>query len=189
VVENLEKIMEIKRYSIEGLFSFVPNVFSDERGAFMETFNQRIIDEAAGRKVEFVQDNQSISKINVVRGLHFQIPPFAQAKLVRVLKGKVIDIAVDLRKNSPTFGHHVSVELSAENNTVFFIPEGFAHGFSVLEENTVFAYKCSNFYSKTHEGNVLWNDPSLNIDWKVQHPIVSEKDKIGPLLNELNSPF
>ncbi|MBK9192004.1 MAG: dTDP-4-dehydrorhamnose 3,5-epimerase [Crocinitomicaceae bacterium] len=181
--------MEIKRYTIEGLFSFVPAVFSDERGAFMETFNQKLIEEAAGRKIEFVQDNQSISKINVVRGLHFQVPPFAQAKLVRVLKGKVIDVAVDLRKNSPTFGQHVSVELSAENNTVFFIPAGFAHGFSVLEDNTVFAYKCSAFYSKHHEGSILWNDPLLKLDWQVQNPLVSEKDKTGPLLNELNSPF
>ncbi|MBL7899807.1 MAG: dTDP-4-dehydrorhamnose 3,5-epimerase [Crocinitomicaceae bacterium] len=181
--------MVISRYHIEGVFSFVPSVFTDERGAFMETFNQKIIDEAAGRHLEFVQDNQSISKKNVVRGLHFQIPPFAQAKLVRVLKGKVIDVAVDLRKHSSTYGQHVSIELSAENNTVFFIPEGFAHGFSVLEENTVFAYKCSAFYSKQHEGSILWNDQALNINWKIENPVVSDKDKIGPLLHDFNSPF
>jgi dTDP-4-dehydrorhamnose 3,5-epimerase len=181
--------VEVKRYHIEGLLSFVPRIFSDERGAFMETFNEKQFAEFAGKSIHFVQDNQSISISNVVRGLHFQAPPFAQGKLVRVLKGKVIDVAVDIRKNSPTYGQHVSIELTAENNISFYIPEGFAHGFSVLEDQTVFAYKCTNFYSKQSEGCLLWNDPDLNIDWQIDQPLLSDKDQLGELFKNFKSPF
>ncbi len=181
--------MEVKHYHIEGLLSFIPRIFSDERGSFMETFNEKQFAEFAGKNVHFVQDNQSVSMANVVRGLHFQVPPFTQGKLVRVLKGRVMDVAVDIRKKSPTYGQHVSIELTAENNISFYIPEGFAHGFSVLEDQTVFAYKCTNFYSKSSEGCLLWNDPKLNIDWKLDHPLLSDKDKTGEFFENFNSPF
>jgi dTDP-4-dehydrorhamnose 3,5-epimerase len=181
--------VEVKRYHIEGLLSFVPRIFSDERGAFMETFNEKQFSEFAGKPIHFVQDNQSVSIANVVRGLHFQAPPLAQGKLVRVLKGKVIDVAVDIRKNSATYGQHIAIELTAENNISFYVPEGFAHGFSVLEKDTVFAYKCTNFYSKESEGCILWNDPTLNIDWKLDHPLLSDKDKVGELFKNFKSPF
>lgn len=181
--------MEVFKYHIEGLLSFSPQIFSDDRGAFIETFNENVFAEITGKKIQFVQDNLSMSKKNVIRGLHFQAPPFAQGKLVRVLKGTVIDVAVDLRKNSSTYGEHVSVELSGDNNLCFWIPEGFAHGFSALEENTVFSYKCTNFYSKQSEGCILWNDPDLNIDWKINEPLLSGKDKLGQLFKDFKSPF
>lgn len=181
--------MEITRYPIEGLFSYVPRIFSDDRGAFMETFNQQQFEDAVGEKVDFLQDNQSVSKLHVLRGLHFQVPPFAQGKLVRVLKGKVLDVAVDLRKKSATYGQHVAVELSAANNSIFWIPEGFAHGFVSLEEETVFAYKCTRFYARSSEGCIRWNDADLGIDWGVVNPILSEKDAVGDLFNSFNSPF
>ena len=132
-----------------------------------------------GLTIDFVQDNESISKKNVLRGLHFQIPPFAQGKLVRVVSGSVLDVAVDLRKGSPTYGKHEIVELSADNKRQFWIPPGFAHGFLSLEENTVFNYKCSNYYSPVSERTIKWNDPDLNIDWQINEPIVSEKDQNG----------
>lgn len=181
--------MEVFKYHIEGLLSFIPTVFSDERGVFTETFNEKVFAEMTGKKIQFVQDNLSMSKKNVIRGLHFQAPPFAQGKLVRVIKGRVIDVAVDLRKNSATYGQHVAVEISGENNLCFWIPEGFAHGFSTLEENTVFAYKCTNFYSKESEGCILWNDQDLNIDWKVDSPLLSDKDKLGEKFKNFKTPF
>lgn len=180
--------MEVSVTPIEGLVVIRPKVFVDERGSFSETYNSQSF-LSAGITCDFVQDNQSISHKNVVRGLHFQAPPFAQAKLVRVVSGSVIDVAVDIRKNSPTYGQHYSILLSAENGVQFFIPEGFAHGFIALEDHTIFQYKCSNFYNKASEGSLLWNDPALNIHWTIENPIVSAKDVEAPVLADLKSPF
>ncbi len=180
--------MEVNVTPIDGLVIIRPKIFADERGSFSETYNTQSF-QAAGIKREFVQDNQSVSHKNVVRGLHFQAPPFAQAKLVRVVRGSVIDVAVDIRKNSPTYGRHYSILLSAENGIQFFIPEGFAHGFAALEDHTIFQYKCSNFYNKTSEGSLLWNDPALNIQWTIENPIVSAKDLEASLFADLKSPF
>ncbi|MBK7129200.1 MAG: dTDP-4-dehydrorhamnose 3,5-epimerase [Crocinitomicaceae bacterium] len=181
--------MEITRYHIENIFSYVPRTFKDDRGSFFESFNHKLFCDAAGRKVDFVQDNQSSSIQGVVRGLHFQNPPHAQGKLVRVLKGKVLDVAVDLRKNSATYGQHIAVELSADNNRVLWIPEGFAHGFSVLENETVFFYKCTSFYHKESEQTIAWNDSQLNIDWQIENPVLSEKDQVGLAFENFISPF
>lgn len=181
--------MNIIRPEIEGLLILTPRVFEDERGAFMESFNKQKFNEAVGKEVNFVQDNQSVSKKGVLRGLHFQSPPFAQGKLVRVIKGAVIDIAVDIRKNSPTYGDYVAVELTADNNEQFWIPEGFAHGFVALEEETTFLYKCTNYYAPQSEGTLLWNDPTLNIDWGISDPIISEKDAIGQEFSNFVSDF
>ncbi len=138
---------------------------------------------------DFVQDNQSLSQKGTVRGLHFQADPHAQGKLVRVIQGAVIDVAVDIRKGSPTYGQHVAVELTGENCKMFWVPPGFAHGFSVLEDNTIFVYKCTNLYHKVSEGGLLWNDPTLNINWQVTEPVVSEKDALLPTLSNFESPF
>lgn len=181
--------MNIIKPEIEGLLIITPRVFEDDRGTFMESFNKGKFDEAVGREVSFVQDNQSVSKKGVLRGLHFQKSPFAQGKLVRVIKGSVIDIAVDIRKNSPTYGDYVAVELTAENNEQFWIPEGFAHGFVALEDETTFLYKCTNYYAPQCEGTLLWNDPTLNIDWGILDPIISEKDAIGQEFNNFVSDF
>ena len=181
--------MELIETKIKDLYLLEPRVFGDDRGYFFESFNSETFKKLIGKEVEFVQDNQSMSGKNIVRGLHFQNPPFAQGKLVRVIKGEVIDVAVDIRKDSPTFGEHVSVRLSGENNRMFWIPPGFAHGFSSLEEGTIFSYKCTNYYSKESEGSVAWNDPALNINWEVENPIISEKDQESPLLSELNTQF
>lgn len=181
--------MEVEHYPIEGLVSYVPTIFSDARGAFVETFNQRVFNEMIGREVQFVQDNQSVSVKGVLRGLHFQIPPYAQGKLVRVLKGRALDVAVDLRKNSATYGQHIAVELTGDNGRVFWIPEGFAHGFLALEDHTVFSYKCTNFYSRVSEQSLLWNDPKLSISWGIESPLVSEKDAVALTFDEFNSPF
>jgi dTDP-4-dehydrorhamnose 3,5-epimerase len=180
--------VEISTSPIEGLIILRPRIFSDERGSFSETFNTESF-RKTGIDCVFVQDNQSISHKNVVRGLHFQAPPFAQAKLVRVVRGSVIDVAVDIRRNSPTYGQHFSILLSEENATQLFIPEGFAHGFAALEDHTIFQYKCSNFYNKESEGCILWNDPEINIDWKAENPIVSAKDQEALPLSKLISPF
>ena len=139
--------------------------------------------------MKFVQDNESKSGKNVLRGLHFQKPPFAQGKLVRVIQGKVLDVAVDIRKGSPTYGKYHSVELDAESKRMFYIPEGFAHGFLTLEENTIFAYKCTNYYNKESEGSLLWCDEEIGIDWNVENPVLSDKDKISPLFKDFISPF
>ncbi|WP_352405815.1 dTDP-4-dehydrorhamnose 3,5-epimerase [Petrimonas sp.] len=178
--------MKITTTAIEGVVILEPKVFGDERGYFFESFSQREFEEKVC-KTTFVQDNESSSRYGVLRGLHFQKPPHAQAKLVRVVKGKVLDIAVDIRKGSPTFGHHVSIELSGENKRQLFIPRGFAHGFAVLSEEVVFQYKCDNYYVPHSEGGILWNDPALGIDWKLpeEDVILSEKDKKNVLLNEL----
>lgn len=175
--------MEVIKTAIEGVVILEPRLFKDGRGNFFESFSQREFDEKV-RKVNFVQDNESKSSYGVLRGLHFQKPPYAQSKLVRVIKGAVLDVAVDIRKGSPTFGQHVAVELTEENHLQFFIPRGFAHGFSVLTDEVIFQYKCDNFYAPQNEGAIAWNDPALNIDWKIPagKVILSEKDKYHPLL-------
>lgn len=175
--------MEIKTTNIAGVIILQPRIFGDERGYFFESFSQRDFERQVC-KTTFVQDNESKSCYGVLRGLHFQKPPYAQSKLVRVVKGKVLDVAVDIRKGSPTFGRHVAVELSEENKLQFFIPRGFAHGFAVLSEEAVFQYKCDNFYAPEYEGALAWDDPELGIDWKipVDDVILSEKDRNNPRL-------
>lgn len=173
--------MDFFKPDIPGLIVFTPTVFKDNRGYFYESYNKRIWQQA-GIEVDFVQDNESLSAQHTLRGLHFQRPPFTQAKLVRVLEGAVWDVVVDLRSDSPTFGQWYGVELSAENKKQFFIPHGFAHGFSVLTPTAKFAYKCDNFYNKESEGAVIFNDPQLHIDWKIDlsQAILSEKDLKNP---------
>lgn len=170
--------MNVSKTEIEGVVIIEPKVFGDERGYFFESFSQREFEEKVCKTV-FVQDNESKSKYGVLRGLHFQKPPYAQAKLVRVIKGKVLDVAVDIREESPTFGKHVTVELSEENKRQIFIPRGLAHGFVVLSDEAVFQYKCDNYYAPDYEDGILWNDPKLGIDWKIpeEDVILSEKDK------------
>lgn len=180
--------MEFIETSISNLFVIQPKVFEDARGHFFESYTSKSFLEKS-IKADFVQDNQSLSQKGVLRGLHFQSPPYAQGKLVRVIKGAVLDVALDIRKNSPTYGKHFSIELTENNKTMLWIPEGFAHGFSTLEDNTIFSYKCTNYYSKESEGCVLWNDPALKIDWKLNAPTLSEKDKLGLLFNNFISPF
>lgn len=178
--------MEVLTTPIEGLLIIEPRVFKDARGFFVETYNEeRYL--AAGINARFVQDNLSASSYGVVRGLHFQRPPFTQAKLVTCIEGCVLDIAVDLRKDSPTFGQHVAVELSAENHRQFYIPKGFAHGFSVLSEHALFSYKCDEVYHPEADGGIQLSDPALHIDWRIpeQKRILSEKDTKHPLLNDL----
>ena len=177
--------MRIEKTILEGVVIIEPDVFADERGFFMETFEENRYQELLGEEVHFVQDNFSFSKKNVLRGLHYQAPPFGQGKLVQVLSGTVLDVAVDVRFGSPTFDKHVVVELSGENHKQIFIPEGFAHGFVVLSDNALFSYKCTNVYSKEHERGVLWNDPALNIDWNVEIPLVSKKDQKHPFLKDI----
>lgn len=178
--------MNIIETEIQGVYIIEPRVFGDSRGYFFESFSKKEFESKVG-PVEFVQDNESKSCYGVVRGLHFQKPPHAQAKLVRVVKGKVLDVAVDLRKDSPTYGRHVAVELSEDNHRQVFIPKGFAHGFSVLSEEAVFQYKCDDYYAPETEGAVAWNDPELNIDWRIPADmmILSEKDKRHPELKDL----
>lgn len=173
---------------LKDCFIVKPRVFNDDRGYFYESYNANTFDKLNGSPVVFVQDNQSKSTYGVLRGLHFQKGNSAQAKLVRVLEGTVLDVAVDLRPESPTFKKWFSVELSAENNLQFFIPRGFAHGFVVLSETAVFAYKCDNFYDKSSEGGLKYDDPAIAVNWKidVSHAILSDKDKINPLLKEID---
>lgn len=177
--------MEVIKTSIDGAVIIKPRLFEDARGYFFESFNQKYFEEKVLKTI-FVQDNESRSVRGVIRGLHFQKPPFAQSKLVRVIKGSVLDVAVDIRKGSPTFGKYVSVELTEENHLQFFVPRGFAHGFAVLSETAVFQYKCDNFYAPQAECALAWNDPELNIDWKIpeQKAILSDKDKNNSLLND-----
>lgn len=179
--------MKIIETEIQGLLIIEPDVYGDSRGYFFESFNKRRFEEQTGVSVDFVQDNESRSAYGVVRGLHFQKPPHAQAKLVRVVSGRVLDVAVDLRDDSPTYGRHVAVELSGENHRQVFIPKGFAHGFSVLSEEAVFQYKCDDCYAPEFEGAVAWDDPDLAIDWQIPAAdmILSEKDKKHPRLAEL----
>lgn len=180
----MNRQMDVIQTSINGVVIIEPHVFNDSRGYFFESFNQREFEEKVCKTI-FVQDNESKSSYGVIRGLHFQKPPLAQSKLVRVVKGAVLDVAVDIRKGSPTFGQHVAVELTEENHRQFFIPRGFAHGFSVLSEEVVFQYKCDNFYAPQYEGTVAWNDPDLGIDWRIpiDKAVLSEKDQKTPILN------
>lgn len=182
--------MEVIKTELEGVVILEPRLFKDDRGYFFESFSQREFDEKV-RPVKFVQDNESKSVYGVLRGLHFQKPPFAQSKLVRVIQGAVLDVAVDIRVGSPTYGKHVAVELTAENHRQLFIPRGFAHGFSVLTDEVVFQYKCDNFYVPQSEGAIAWNDPALGIDWRIPEAsvILSEKDKHHPLLKDLPETF
>ena len=177
--------MEIINTAIEGVVIIEPRVFGDHRGYFFESFSQRDFN-AHVRKVSFVQDNESKSSYGVLRGLHFQKPPYTQSKLVRVVKGAVLDVAVDIRKGSPTFGKHVSVELSESNHRQLFIPRGFAHGFVVLTDEVVFQYKCDNFYAPESEGAIAWDDPDLGIDWKLpaDKVVLSAKDTCHPRLKD-----
>lgn len=181
--------MEVKQTAIEGLLIIRPRVFIDERGYFFETYSQRQFKEKVSDTL-FVQDNESSSTRGVLRGLHFQKPPYAQAKLVRVVRGEVLDVAVDLRAGSPTFGKHSAIKLSEENKLQLFIPRGFAHGFIVLSEKAVFQYKCDNYYMPEHEGALLWSDPALGIDWLLPEDeiVLSEKDKHNPLLKDIIVP-
>ncbi len=175
--------MHFKTTYIEGIVEISPRIFNDERGFFFESYQKQLFSEH-GIPSDFVQDNQSFSKKGVLRGLHFQKPPFAQGKLVRVIVGRALDVAVDIRENSPTFGQHVCLILDAASHNMIYIPEGFAHGFLALED-TVLQYKCTNVYHKASEGGIIWNDSNLSIDWNIENPIVSEKDCILPTLEEL----
>lgn len=179
--------MKVTETHLKGCFILEPRKFEDERGYFFESFNEKTFNELTNTQTHFVQDNQSFSTKSVIRGLHAQSGAHAQAKLVRVLKGEVIDVAVDARKDSPTFGQHVAVKLTAENNKQLFIPRDFLHGFSVLSEEAVFFYKCDNFYHKDSEQGVIFNSPELNIDWGIEKglEIISEKDLILPTFTEL----
>lgn len=180
--------MEIQNTSIPDVKIFNPRVFKDARGYFFESFRQDFLRQA-GIADEFVQDNQSLSQKGILRGLHFQQPPYDQAKLVRVSRGSVLDVVVDIRKNSPHYGQHIAVMLSAENFKQLFVPRGFAHGFVTLEDQTIFEYKCSNYYHAPSESGLMWNDSDLNIDWGVNNPILSEKDEKNKLLRDFDSPF
>ena len=178
--------MKVIKTKLEGVEIIEPQVFFDDRGYFFESFSQQRFNEQVA-PITFIQDNESKSSYGVLRGLHFQKPPFAQSKLVRVVKGKVLDVAVDLRKGSPTFGQYESVVLSEENKRQFFIPQGFAHGFAVLSEEAIFQYKCDNYYAPQSEGSVRWNDPTIAIDWQLPEKdiILSAKDEKAPLLSQL----
>lgn len=182
--------MEVIKTAIEGVLILEPRVFNDARGYFFESFSQREFEEKVG-PVQFMQDNESMSVRGVMRGLHFQRPPYTQAKLVRCVRGAVLDVAVDIRKGSPTYGQHVAVELTEENHRQFFVPRGFAHGFAVLSEEAVFQYKCDNFYAPQADGGISILDTSLGIDWRIptEEAILSEKDTKHPLLRDFVSPF
>lgn len=181
--------MKVKETYIPGLLLIEPEVFGDSRGYFFESFSARKFEQQTGVKTDFVQDNESRSSYGVVRGLHFQTGEHAQAKLVRVVEGRVLDVAVDLRKDSPTFGKYFSIELSGENHRQMYIPKGFAHGFSVLSDTAVFQYKCDEYYAPESEAAIAWDDMDLNIDWKIpsEDVVLSEKDRNHPTLNEFIS--
>lgn len=180
--------MELVNTGIEGLWVIKPKVFADARGYFFESYNKDLFTQN-GLNLNFVQDNQSLSHKGVLRGLHFQNPPFAQGKLVRVITGAVYDVAVDIRKNSPTYGKSFGAELTEENKMMMYIPEGFAHGFLTLKDNTIFSYKCTNFYNKASEDSIKWNDPTVGIKWNVENPLLSEKDISGKDFKDYKSQF
>lgn len=182
--------MEVIKTAIEGVVILRPRVFTDARGYFFESYCKKVFDEAV-RPVEFVQDNESCSSLGVMRGLHFQRPPYTQAKLVRCVKGAVLDVAVDIRKGSPTYGQHVAVELTEDNHLQFFVPRGFAHGFAVLSDTAVFQYKCDNYYAPEADGGISIVDSALGIDWRLNpaEALLSEKDTRHPLLKDFDSPF
>lgn len=179
--------MIIEQTNIPDLLLITPNVYADERGYFMESYNQKKT--AVLIKEKFVQDNESVSKKDVLRGLHLQLPPYAQAKLVRVIKGSILDVAVDLRKDSKTFGQHFKHVLSGENKKQLFVPAGFAHGFLSLEDDTILNYKCSDYYHAKSEVSLLWNDPEFNIDWGIVDPILTEKDRLAEKFVTFENPF
>lgn len=183
--------MIIEPQEIEGLFLIKPKVHGDDRGYFVETFRQDQLEAALGHPVAFIQDNESRSSRGVLRGLHFQLPPFAQTKLVRVIEGEVLDVAVDLRRGSPTFGHHLAVHLSGDNKQQLFIPRGFGHGFVVLSESAIFSYKVDNYYSPDHDRGVAFDDPALGIDWQLPADslILSNKDRKQPALSQADNLF
>ncbi|MDQ3102072.1 MAG: dTDP-4-dehydrorhamnose 3,5-epimerase [Bacteroidota bacterium] len=175
--------MEVTGTSFEGLLVLTPRIFSDDRGHFLETWNDRAFRSEIGREITFVQDNESVSHQNVLRGLHLQLEPCAQGKLIHVIHGSVVDVVVDIRPEIATFGQHFKIELDAISKQMLFIPPGFAHGFLALENNTIFAYKCTKPYDNSSERTILWNDPDLGIDWGVKEPIVSAKDAQGILFH------
>lgn len=184
-------MIEVVKTEIPGVLIIEPKVFGDDRGYFMESFNAREFAEKTGVDITFVQDNESKSRLGVLRGLHFQLPPYTQSKLVRVVKGKVLDVAVDIRKGSPTYGKYVTCEMTEENKRQFYVPKGFAHGFCVLSEEAVFQYKCDDFYHPEAEGAIAWDDPDIAIQWplEAEKVILSEKDKHHPNLKDFESPF
>lgn len=181
--------MDVIELDLPGIFLFKPQIYRDERGYFLETFSKHILETAIGYEVDFVQDNESMSSNTVLRGLHFQEPPHAQAKLVRVVKGKVTDVCVDIRSKSATYGKHLTIDLSEEDKNVLFIPTGIAHGFITRDDRTVFSYKCSSYYNKASENSLLWDDPDLAIDWHEEDPIVSAKDQNAGRFSEFSTPF
>jgi len=174
--------MEITKTKLEGVFIIEPKIFGDDRGYFTETFRQDLLEKKIGYSLHFVQDNESKSSLGVFRGLHYQLPPFSQTKLVRVIQGSVLDVAVDIRKGSPTFGEHIVVELSEENKKQLFVPRGFAHGFVVTSDLATFSYKVDNYYSPEHDRGIIYNDPDLDIDWNLDTDklLLSEKDRKQP---------
>jgi dTDP-4-dehydrorhamnose 3,5-epimerase len=180
--------MEIIETGLKGLVVIKPRVFEDPRGYFFESYNKEQYHKA-GLTMDFVQDNQSLSHTGVLRGLHFQNPPHAQGKLVRVITGAVFDVAVDIRKSSETYGKWYGIDLTEENKTMMYIPEGFAHGFLTLRDNTIFSYKCTNLYNKSSEDCLLWNDPQIGVNWNVKDPLLSAKDLEGKLLKDFVSQF
>ena len=174
---------------LAGLVLIKPTIFDDDRGVFLESYNKTKYNPLIGSEIQFEQDNISISKKNVLRGLHFQKRPMSQGKLVQVIKGSVLDVAVDIRKSSPTYGQYYKIELNDINKFQLWIPEGFAHGFVSLEEDTIFSYKCTNLYSKENEMDLLWNDTQLDIDWGIEYPVLSDKDKTAMPFRNFNTPF
>ena len=183
--------MEVIKTAIDGVLIIEPKIWGDDRGYFFESYSARDFAAKTGLDITFVQDNESKSRYGVLRGLHFQYPPYTQSKLVRVINGRVLDVAVDIRKGSPTYGQYVSCELTAENHRQFFVPKGMAHGFVVLSEEAVFQYKCDEFYHPEAEGAIAWDDKELNIQWPIPATdvVLSEKDKHHPLLKDFDSPF
>lgn len=183
--------MDVIKTEIEGVLILEPKIWGDDRGYFFESFNAKDFAEKTGKDITFVQDNESKSRFGVLRGLHYQLPPFAQSKLVRVVKGKVLDVAVDIRKGSPTYGNHAVCELTENNHRQFFVPKGMAHGFVVLSEEAVFQYKCDDFYHPEAEGGIAWNDPDIAIKWPISLAEISlsERDKHHPSFKDFESPF
>ena len=190
LITKIYNTMDVIRTEIDGVVIIEPKIFGDARGYFFESFSQREFEEKV-RKINFVQDNESMSSYGVMRGLHFQRPPFTQSKLVRCVKGAVLDVAVDIRKGSPTYGQHVAVELTEDNHRQFFVPRGFAHGFAVLSESAIFQYKCDNFYAPQADGGISIKDESFGIDWKIptDKALLSEKDTLHECLKDFDSPF
>ena len=181
--------MKIENTPFKDLLIIHPTVFQDDRGYFFEPYNEARFRIETGINASFVQDNESMSNVGVLRGMHFQVPPKAQAKLIRVSRGSVLDVVVDLRKTQPTFGQHFKTILSADNKKQLYVPEGFAHGFKVLEDQTIFTYKCSNYYSKDHDRALLWSDPDFGIDWEIADPILSDKDRNAMRFKDFETPF